>query len=89
MLFENGPRLLTMSESVSLQQGTNITSERKIHSMEITCERNVQVFAVCKMNITLMDITLTLLSAEQLTRTFEVLIFYIIVKFSFGLNFVA
>ena len=46
-------------------QGTDITCERNVQRTDITCGRNVQI-AVCKMDITLMDITShCLLSSSQ------------------------
>ena len=55
----------------------DITSERNIQGMDITCERHEQGTDTGScMEISLMDITSQCIAmfAEQLTRTFEVLV---------------
>ena len=53
----------------------DITSERNVQGMGITCERNVQGTDSCWQDGDHTDGHYTTLFAEQLTRTFEVLVF--------------
>ena len=56
-------------------QGTDIISEMNVQGTNITCVRNLQVTDKCLIDGDQTDGHYNTMFAEQLTRTFEVLVF--------------
>ena len=59
-------------------QGMDVTSERTVQSTDIACERNLQGTYSCLQDGNHTDGHYITLFAEQLTRTFEVLVLVVL-----------